>query len=428
LQKNIRNVSETEQELDIILTVEEYGPEIEQELEEARRNLRVKGFRPGHAPVGLVKKLAGPGIEATVAEKMASKYFSSIAEEEKINPAGRASIESFDYENGVLTVRMSYEIHPEFELKEFGGYSFTQANYSLTDADMDREINLILKGHGTLVTTDEAAGSDDTLIADVVKLDEEGQPVEEEKTENHHFNLSYLPEDNPFRQSLTGKKAGETVDVVPTPRDAEDKPASFRVTVKEVKRMELPELNDELVKEITQQRFETVADFRADVRQQLEAHFNHKSEEDLLEAISAKFIEENPVPTPRAMVDSFENMLLENAKRQVGGKLPKGLDEREFRTALRPNAEKHARWLLISQKIAKLNDLKVNDEDIRAYAEKEAENNATLKVDELVNTYMSSEFKDYIVDTIMKDKIYEIIKSQVSIVKEDKPLPTQEED
>ncbi|HHE31570.1 MAG TPA: trigger factor, partial [Chlorobaculum parvum] len=195
------------------------------------------------------------------------------------------------------------------------------------------------------------------------------------------------------------------------------------VEIKEVKRLELPELDDELVKEITQQRFDNVADFKADVKLQLQAHFTDKSEQDLLEAMSAKLIEEHPVPTPKAMVASFQNMLLENAKRQMGGQFPQSLNEAEFLETLKPNAEKHARWLLVSQKIAKENELNVTDEDIKAYAEKEAEKEPSLTVEQLVSTYMSTEFKDYIIDTILKEKIYDVIKSKVTITKEATPVP-----
>ncbi len=123
------------------------------------------------------------------------------------------------------------------------------------------------------------------------------------------------------------------------------------------------------------------------------------------------------------MVDSFENMLLENAKRQMGGQLPPGMDENGFRDSVRPNAEKHARWMLISQKIAENNSLEVTDDDIKAYAENEAEKNPELNAEELLKTYMSTEFRDYMTDTILKDKIYTIIKSSVTINAENKPLP-----
>ena len=127
------------------------------------------------------------------------------------------------------------------------------------------------------------------------------------------------------------------------------------------------------------------------------------------------------------MVDSFENMLLENAKRQMGGSLPPGMDESELRVSIRPNAEKHARWMLISQKIAEMNKLEVSDDDITAYAEKEAEKNPELKAEDLINTYMSTEFRDYMTDTILKDKIYNIIKSSVTINEESKPIPVHDD-
>lgn len=423
MQKNITNVSEIAQELEIILTADEYQPEYDLELEEARRSVRIKGFRQGHVPAGMLKRMIGPSIEASVAEKMASKHFAAIADEEKINPASRAQIESYTFENGNLTIRISYEIHPEFELKDFSGFTFTQAEYTVTDEDVDREIKLILRGHGTMVVSEEPAAEGDTVIGDVTKLDAEGADVEGSKNENHHFNLEYLPADNPFRVALEGKKAGDVVQVTVEPRQEGGETSRFRVEIKEVKRLELPELDDELVKEISQQRFEKVEDFRNDVRLQLQAHFSDKSEHDLLEAISAKLIEEHPVPTPKAMVAQFQNVLLENAKRQVGGQFPKGLDERELFNTMKPNAEKHARWLLVSQKIAKESSLEVTDEDIKAYAEKEAEKEPSLTVDQLINTYMSTEFKDYIIDTILKEKIYDVIKSKVTITKEATPIP-----
>ena len=422
MQKNIKNISATEQELEIILSTEEFGAEYSQELEEAKRTIQVKGFRKGHAPAGLIKKLAGPSIEATIAEKMASKYFGEIADAEKIKPASRAQIVNFTFAPDQLTIRLSYEIHPEFELNDFSDDTFTQARYVITDEDIQREINLILKSHGNLISVDEAASSTDTVIGDVIRLDENGEPDESQKTENHHFSLEYLPAENPFHKALEGKKAGEVVDIETESKNPDEQPSRFRVTISEIKRLELPELNDELVKEITHQKFETVADFTSDIRIQLEQHFAQKSEEDLLESMSAKLIEENQIPAPKSMIESFSKMLVDNAKRQMGGKFPKGFDEEEFRISMRPNAEKHAQWLLITQKIAEQAQLEVTDQDIRAYAQKEAAK-SSLDVEEMVSTYMSDEFRDYITDTILKDKIYGIIKAMVTITEQETPIP-----
>ncbi len=426
MQKNIKNVSETEQELEIILSAEEFGTEYNQELEEAKRNIQIKGFRKGHAPASLIKKLAGPSIEATVAEKMASKYFGEIADAEKIKPASRAQIIDVAFAPEELKITLAYEIHPEFEVKDFSGYTFTQNRYVITDEDITREINLILKGHGTLNTVDEAALSTDTVIGDVYKLNEAGETDDDQKTDNHHFTLEYLPEENPFRKALTGKKAGESVDIENDEKESAQ-PSRFRVAISEIKRLELPELTDELVKEITGSRFESVTDFTADVRIQLEQHFLLKSDEELLESLSAKLIEENPVPAPNSMIASFSKMLLENAKRQMGGSFPKGFDDEQFRLAMKPNAEKHAQWLMISQKIAEDATLSVSDDDIKAYADKEAEKSESMDAEEILKTYLSPEFRDYITDTILKEKIYNIIKSRVTITEEEKSIPVRQE-
>ncbi len=423
MQNTITNVSDTEQKLEIVLSADEFRPETDSELENARKNLEIKGFRKGHAPLGMIRKLMGPSIEAGVAEKLASKYFLEIADKENIKPASRAELQDYTFQDDTLSITLVYQIHPDFDIADYSGYTFVQDIYTITDEDVEKEIHLILKAKGTLIPVDGPSEADDTIIADLEKMDASGNLLDEQKTENYHFNLEYLPEDNPFHTSLLGKKAGENVNVVIEPEKEEEETYHYAVTIKEVKRLELPELNDELVKEITQQKVESVEDFREDVRGQLEQHFSNKSEEDLLEAISGKFIEDNPVPTPSAMVDSFENMLLENAKRQMGGNLPEGMDESELRVSIRPNAEKHARWMLISQKLAEKNNLEVTDDDIRAHAEKEAEKNPGIQVEDLVNTYMSTEFRDYITDTVLKDKIYGIIKKTVTIEGENKPLP-----
>ncbi len=423
MQKIISNISETEQILEITLTAEEFGAEYNQELEEARKSIQIKGFRKGHAPVSLVKKLAGPSIETTVAEKMASKYFTEIAEAENIKPVNRAQIVDFSFDGDQLTIKLDYEVQPEFELNDFSGYSFTKALYTITDEDIDREVNLILKGHGSLISVDEAASATDTVIGDVWKLNEAGELDETQKTSNHHFSLEYLPEENPFRKELTGKKAGESVAVENRIEDSEAEPTRYHVAISEVKRLELPELTVELIKEITNQQFESIEEFMADIQAQLEKHFTKKAEDDLLESISAKLIEENPVPAPESIVESFSNMLLENAKRQIGGNFPKNFNPADFRETLRPNAIKHAQWMIITRKIAETGNVSVSEDDLKAYLEKEAANHPEAQKEQFVESYKNPEISEYISEMIFKGKIYDLLKSQVTITEEAKPLP-----
>ncbi|NTV45683.1 MAG: hypothetical protein HGB11_03985 [Chlorobiales bacterium] len=195
------------------------------------------------------------------------------------------------------------------------------------------------------------------------------------------------------------------------------------LSVKEVKRMQLPELSDEMAKELTQGKLNTAEELRADIRKQLGAHFNQKAEEDLFESIAQKFVEDNNVPVPGMLIDSFENMLVENARRQIGGKFPAGFNEGMFRTEIRPSAERHARWMLIRNKISELHKILVTDEDIKAFAESEAQKAGEELTDEALKSYMSADFKPYIMDTILRDKVYGFIKEKGKIEIEKKSLP-----
>jgi trigger factor len=426
LQKNIKNVSETEQVLEIILSAEEFGAEYSKELEEAKRNVQIKGFRKGHAPASLIKKLAGPSIETTVAEKMASKYFGEIADSGAIKPINRAEIISFSFEDDQLILRLAYEIQPEFELNDFSEYSFTKALYTVTDEDVEREIQQILKAQATLISVDEAASTTDTVIGDVWKLNDVGEPKEDSVTENHHFTLEYLPEENPFRRALLGKKRGESIDVENKKEETDAEPSTFRVIVREIKRLELPELTDDLVKEVTEQQFESAADLRSDIRNQIEANFIKLAEEDLLESISEKLIEANPVSAPESMVGSFTQMLVDNAKRQIGGAFPSSFDEKDFLETLRPNAVKHAQWMVISRKIAETENITVSEDDLKAYVEKEISENPSLDKERLLESYKTGEIRDFIAESVIKKKIYDLLKSKVTITEEERLTSTRE--
>ena len=428
MQKIISTINETEQSLEIILSAEEFGTEYNQEFEEAKRSIQIKGFRKGHAPASLIKKLAGPSIETGVAEKMASKYFTEIVEAENIQPVNRAQIVDYSFENEQLTIKLTYEVHPEFELKDFSGYEFTKARYTISDEDIEREVRLILKGHGSLVSIDEAASSTDTVIGDVWKLNEAGEPDETQKTSNHHFSLEYLPEANPFRTALTGKKAGDSVDVENKEGNDDAALSRYRVVISEVKRLELPELTEELIKEITDQQFVSVEAFKTDIQYQLEKHFTKKAEDDLLESISAKLIEENPVPTPESIVQSFTNMLVDNAKRQIGGNFPKQFDVANFRESFRPNAIKHAQWMIITRKIAETGELSVTEDELKAYLEKEAAKHPDAEREQMLASYENHEVKEYITEILFKEKIYNFLKSKVTITEEERSIPAQAEE
>jgi trigger factor len=425
LDNTITSLSATQQEMTLTLEPSEFTPVLEARFKEIQANAQIKGFRKGKVPMELVRRLMGKEVEADTIEFLANKFFSEVAEEKKLKIVGKAHLRHFEYApDQKLKIYVQYEVQPEFELKPYDEYSFTKVNYQVTDADVEAEVKTLLAQHGAWVSKEGEAEEEDLVIADMQKLDNAGMAIIGGRYEHQEFFLSELADESTLKKALLGVKVGDerNVDVELRKEDGTVEQTRFRISVKEVKRLDLPELTDELAKEFSDGRCATAQALREDIRQTLERYYEEKSEEDLLEDIAQRFVKDNAVEVPSAMVRSFENLLVDNARQRMGGSFPRGFSEEAFRREIRPSAELQARWMLIRYKLAEMHNLKVEEDDIRAEAEKEAQANG-LDFNQLLQAYMSDQVREYVVDRILRQKIYDVVKSKVKINTETKPIP-----
>ncbi len=425
MNNSITSLSATQQEMTLTLEPSEFTPVLEARFKEIQANAQIKGFRKGKVPMELVRRLMGKEVEADTIEFLANKFFSEVAEEKKLKIVGKAHLRHFEYApDQTLKIYVQYEVQPEFELKPYDDYAFTKINYQVTDADVEAEVKTLLAQHGAWVSKEGEAEEEDLVIADMQKLDNAGMAIIGGRYEHQEFFLSELADESTLKKALLGVKVGDerNVDVELRKDDGTVEQTRFRISVKEVKRLDLPELTDELAKEFSDGRCTTPEALREDIRQTLERYYEEKSEEDLLEDIAQRFVKDNALEVPSAMVRSFENLLVDNARQRMGGSFPRGFSEEAFRREIRPSAELQARWMLIRYKLAEMHNLKVEEDDIRAEAEKEAKENG-LDFNQLLQAYMSDQVREYVVDRILRQKIYEVIKSKVKINTETKPIP-----
>lgn len=408
------------------LTLEpsEFAPTIEQRFKEIQANVQLKGFRKGKAPMELIRRLMGKEIEADAIEFLANKFFSEIVEEKKLKLVGKARLRHFEYvPNEKLTIYMQYEVEPEFELKPFEDYTFTKIQYDISEEDIDREIKQMLAEQGVWVSKGSEAGPDDLVIADLQKLDSSGLAIIGTRYEQQEFVLANLSSESSLKKALLGTKAGDEriVDVELKKDDGKVEPARFKVSVKDVKRLDLPELTDELAKELSGGRCQTTAELREDIRRALQEYYEAQSEDNLMEEIAQRFVRDNPVEVPPSLVRSFENMIVENARQRFGGVFPRNFSEASFRSTARQSAELQARWMLIRYKIASQYNLTVTPEDFKTEAEKTAAETG-LDAQRLLQAYTSEGMKEQIYDRILRDKVFDFLKSKVKIVTEKRPL------
>lgn len=421
----IKTLSATEQELALTLEPSEYQPKLDENYKAAQANLQIKGFRKGKVPMEMVKRLVGKEIESETVESLASDWFSKIASERKLKLIGRARIQRFEFNpDKTLSVYLTYEVQPDFELKPFAEYSFKKAEYEITPDDIEREVKWMLEEQGAWVSKDGEASDDDMVIADLQQLDESGAPIIGKRFENQEFSIRAIRKDSPLRAALIGTKSGDERVVEIQTRDDKgaSEPRRYKIFVKEVKRLDLPELTDELAKELTGGNLQTAAALRADIEKSLKTRYARKADEDLLEDIARKFVEDNPIDVPSAMLRSFEDMLIENAARQLGGKFPKGFDVQAFRREISPNAKRQAQWTLIRYKLAEMAGISIDADAIRELAEADAKAMGLDNATPVLQAYLKDEMQNYVAERALTEKVNAYLKSTLKIVAEPKRI------
>ncbi len=406
------------------LTLEpsEYQSKLDENYKLAQENVQVKGFRKGKVPLDMVKRLVGKEIESETVETLASEMFSKIASEQKLKLVGRARIRHFEFtDDKLLNIYLMYEVQPEFDLAPYKDYTFKKAEYEITPEDVEREVKGILREQGVWMSKDSEATEDDLVVVDYQQLDDSGMPIIGKRTENQEIVLKMIRKDSPMRTALTGVKSGDerVIDLSGDPNEPST-PKRYKFYIKEVKQLDLPELTDDLAKELTQGHLQTAAELRADIESRLKATFKRKAEDDLLEEIAKKFIEDNPVEVPHTMIHSFEDMMIENAARQLGGKFPKGFDVQAFRREISPNAKRQAQWMLIRYKLAEVAGIKIDEQTIRDLAETDAKEMGIPDVNQVLQTYLKEDMQNYVFERAMREKLFAYLISTLKITPEPK--------
>ncbi len=406
------------------LTLEpsEYQSKLDENYKLAQANVQVKGFRKGKVPMDMVKRLVGKEIESETVETLASEFFSKIASEQKLKVVGQARIRHYEFTNDKsLNIYLMYEVQPEFDLAPYTDYTFKKAEYEITPEDIEREVKNLLREQGVWVSKEGEATEEDLLIVDYQLLDEGGMPIIGKRTENQEIILKMIRKDSPMRTALIGVKVGDERVVDLQSNDPNEPNKRYKFYIKDIKRLDLPELTDELAKELTQGELRTAAELRADIESTLKKQFNRKSKDDLLEEIANKFIEDNPIDVPHSMIHSFENMLIENAARQLGGKFPKGFDVQAFRREISPNAKRQAQWMLIRYKLAEVAGIKIDEQTIRDLAEADAQE-LELPTEHVLQNYLREDLQNYTIERAMREKLFAYLLSTLKITPEPKRI------
>ena len=407
--------------LTIEVPAEEFDAAIKNAYNKNKNKFSIPGFRKGKAPLAMLEKMYGAGIfYEDAANEVIDASYPKAAEESKEEIVSTPEIKVTQIEKGKAFIyEATVALKPEVTLGEYKGVEVKKAEAVVTDEDVENELTAARKKNGRLIDVEDGAieDGDNTIIDFTGYIDDKtfdgGAGTDYPLVIGSH---SFI---EGFEDQLIGKKKGETCDVnvtFPAEYHADElagKPAKFVVTIKEVKRNELPELNDEFASEVSD--FDTLEEYKADVRKKVEEKKAADAKAKKEDAVIEKIIEGAAMEIPDAMVETqAERMVDEFAQRlQMQGMTVDqylqytGLTREALVDQMKPQAETRIKNRLVLEAIAKAENIEVSDEEVEAEMQKMADA-YKMELDK-VKEYLGEAGKDSLKDDLAVQKAVDLI-------------------
>ncbi len=354
---------------------------------------RIPGFRRGHAPKSLVERRFHDDIRSEVVQTLLPRFFQDAVKDQKLSVVGRPRFEDLKFEqNQPLTFKATFEVLPEFDLKEYTGLEIQEETQVVGEAELAKALEDLRQQAATFeIVTDRPAQDDDYLTVNYRGHDSqapESRPLEARDATVHLGGPGTVAG---FSENLRDAKAGEVREFQVTyPEDYPQKSLagktfSYRVEVQSIKRKVVPPADDDLAKSVSE--FATLAELRAKLQHDLEERAKRRTEAAAKQKLVEKLLASHDFPVPDSMVEAQLDRKLERTIAQL---LAQGIDPRQteinwrrIREESRGDAEKEVRASLILGKIADAEKIELPEEEvdemIRAIAQERHEAPAALK-------------------------------------------------
>lgn len=393
----------------------ELQPHFEKVYRAYQKNVKLKGFRKGKAPLGLIKQLYKDEIESEAVDEVVQSVFKEVVAKENLRPVAPASLEDVHYHaGGSLHFVATVEIVPEIEIKNYRGLTVEKEVHEITEEDVSEALQGVREQMAVMQPVEDAAQENHFVLADFQEVDVSGVPVIGKKYEDRFFLLRQDGDDfnKQITQQLLGVKPGETrrVEIQPLRQDASQpaKPELYNVHIKEIKSKQLPELDDELAKDAG--KFETLDQLKADIREKLSKQAQANSRRKLQNLLIDELLKQNPFDVPEAMINNYLDAVVESAQKDAQNPI----DEQAIRSQYRPTAIWNIKWEMAKDKIIKMENLQVTEEDKRAYIKRiAAERN--VEEDKLWNSVKGERSRKRLEEDILEAKVLELLEQNANI-------------
>ncbi len=365
-------------ELVISIDAAAFEAAVEKEYQRQKKNIQIKGFRKGKVSRKLAEREFGEGAfyEGAINSLLGPEIDAAVKETGLVL-VDRPNVEvtSIDKETGV-ELKAVCVTKPEIEISDYKGIKAPKEVKEITDEDIEKQIEIIRKKNARIVSVDDRAAQMD----DEVVIDFEGffgdEAFEGGKGEDHPLRLGsgqFIPG---FEDQIVGHNIGDEFDVnVTFPEDYQmsdyaGKEATFKCKLKSISYEELPEINDDLVKDATE--FDTVAEYKDDIKTKLEEAAVSQADSAFENAVMTALIEKVDAPIPNCMYEQRIDALMRSFEQQLAQQgmdiklyfQYTGMDMDSFRETYRDRAVSEVKLRLALEKIADLENIEISEEEL----------------------------------------------------------------
>lgn len=327
LKIDVTDVSPVKKIMSIEIGADLVARESKAVLNNYARKARIPGFRPGKAPLSVIKTRFKQEVEEDVRERVITRYYHKATQAKGLHPLGDPVVDEIDFAEGEpLRFKTTFEVLPKIELKDWKGIEVRRPKTEVRNEEVDESLEHVRQSHTKLAAVEEGATATtgDVMVADLTGTPDEGEPFGRERMFIEIGGTEHLPA---FNDRLEGAKPGDELDFAvdyPTEYAVQElagKSVRYRILVHEIKRKLVPELDDEFAKDLGD--FQDLAALRERLRHDLQHGKQRDAENSIRNGVLDKVLLANPIVLPDLLVEVETRQRLEA---MIGQMMRQGLD------------------------------------------------------------------------------------------------------
>jgi len=375
MKTSLEEISPVKKKLSVEIESHEIDGYFSDAYRELRKTAKVPGFRPNKIPKNILERRFGDQVAEDVTKRLISETFQKALDEVKVFPIGTPLLEKETLKQGQsFKYSATMDVRPEFELKDYLGIELEKEISSVSENDIETRLEQIREANGKIVSINEdrPVQKDDLAVIDYEGF-EDSKPIEGVKASNYLLKVGNNSFYHKFEDALIGLKKEETSefkvdfdDEYYNPKLA-GKNVDFKVKILDIKKRELPELNDEFAQSLAAD-IKNIDELKEKLREIIGSQENNKTEADLKRKLLEKICESVDFELPQVLVESELNYAIENVKQNLarsGSNLEEaGISNEKLREDFIEDSKKRVKEMLILDKIATDNGIAVDESDL----------------------------------------------------------------